>query len=140
MFFFKQFVRVCFKPFFYPVHFVFLWKFFRPVDGYRTLDAGYRVHSRPQLDPYAAQPQVGRMGSAMEISGMQRFVPEPYGLEDDQRSLGYDEPDYGMGPPMHYSTMPRLGHHAPPPRRTGLVQASAFVYLPNKVKKSNADH
>lgn len=93
--------------------------FLRPVDGYRTLDSGYRVHSRPQLDPYAAQPQVGRMGSAMEISGMQRFVPEPYGLEDDQRSLGYDEPDYGMGPPMHYSTMPRLGHHAPPPRRTG---------------------
>uniref|UniRef100_A0A672QAH7 Catenin delta 1 n=1 Tax=Sinocyclocheilus grahami TaxID=75366 RepID=A0A672QAH7_SINGR len=79
-----------------------------PVDGYRTLDSAYRTHSRPQLDPYAAQPQVGRMGSAMEISGMQRFVPEPYGLEDDQRSLGYDEPDYGMGPPMHYSTMPRL--------------------------------
>lgn len=96
--------------------------FSRPVDGYRTLDPGYRVHSRPQLDPYAAQPQVGRMGSAMEISGLQRFVPEPYGLEDDQRSLGYDEPDYGMGPPMHYSTMPRLGHHAPAPRRTGLVQ------------------
>uniref|UniRef100_A0AAR2KD04 Catenin (cadherin-associated protein), delta 1 n=1 Tax=Pygocentrus nattereri TaxID=42514 RepID=A0AAR2KD04_PYGNA len=82
---------------------------YRPVDGYRTLDSGYRVHSRPQLDPYAAQPQVGRMGSALEISGLQRFVPEPYGLEDDQRSLGYDDPDYGMGPPMHYSTMPRLG-------------------------------
>uniref|UniRef100_A0A8C1WV63 Catenin (cadherin-associated protein), delta 1 n=1 Tax=Cyprinus carpio TaxID=7962 RepID=A0A8C1WV63_CYPCA len=81
----------------------------KPVDTYRTLDSAYRTHSRPQLDPYAAQPQVGRMGSAMEISGMQRFVPEPYGLEDDQRSLGYDEPDYGMGPPMHYSTMPRLG-------------------------------
>ncbi|KAM9477030.1 catenin delta-1 isoform 1-T2 [Clarias gariepinus] len=97
---------------------------YRPVDGYRTLDAGYRVHSRPQLDPYAAQPQVGRMGSAMEISGMQRFVPEPYGLEDDQRSLGYDEPDYGMGPPMHYSTMPRLGHHAPPPRRTGSYEGT----------------
>uniref|UniRef100_A0A4W4E905 Catenin (cadherin-associated protein), delta 1 n=1 Tax=Electrophorus electricus TaxID=8005 RepID=A0A4W4E905_ELEEL len=92
---------------------------YRPVDGYRTLDSGYRAHSRPQLDPYAAQPQVGRMGSGLEISGMQRFVPEPYGLEDDQRSLGYDEPDYGMGPPIHYSTMPRLAHahHAPPPRR-----------------------
>uniref|UniRef100_A0AAY5EDQ8 Catenin (cadherin-associated protein), delta 1 n=1 Tax=Electrophorus electricus TaxID=8005 RepID=A0AAY5EDQ8_ELEEL len=91
----------------------------KPVDGYRTLDSGYRAHSRPQLDPYAAQPQVGRMGSGLEISGMQRFVPEPYGLEDDQRSLGYDEPDYGMGPPIHYSTMPRLAHahHAPPPRR-----------------------
>ncbi|XP_072534539.1 catenin delta-1 isoform X2 [Salminus brasiliensis] len=98
---------------------------YRPVDGYRTLDAGYRVHSRPQLDPYAAQPQVGRMGSALEISGLQRFVPEPYGLEDDQRSLGYDEPDYGMGPPMHYSTMPRLAHHAaPPPRRTGSYEGT----------------
>lgn len=33
---------------------------FRPVhpDGYRTLDPNYRSHSRNQLDPYAAQPQV----------------------------------------------------------------------------------
>lgn len=33
----------------------------RPVhpDGYRTLDPSYRAHSRNQLDPYAAQPQVG---------------------------------------------------------------------------------
>ncbi|XP_055060835.2 catenin delta-1 isoform X2 [Misgurnus anguillicaudatus] len=96
---------------------------YRPVDGYRTLDSGFRTHSRPQLDPYMAQPQVGRLGSALEITGaLQRFVPDSYGLEDDQRSLGYDEPDYGMGPPsMHYSTMPRLphGHHPPPPRRTG---------------------
>lgn len=32
----------------------------RPVhpDGYRTLDPSYRAHSRNQLDPYAAQPQV----------------------------------------------------------------------------------
>uniref|UniRef100_A0A8C1WVA2 Catenin (cadherin-associated protein), delta 1 n=1 Tax=Cyprinus carpio TaxID=7962 RepID=A0A8C1WVA2_CYPCA len=83
-----------------------------PSEAYASLNRGTRMDDRyrslrPQLDPYAAQPQVGRMGSAMEISGMQRFVPEPYGLEDDQRSLGYDEPDYGMGPPMHYSTMPR---------------------------------
>uniref|UniRef100_A0A3Q3GV06 Catenin (cadherin-associated protein), delta 1 n=1 Tax=Labrus bergylta TaxID=56723 RepID=A0A3Q3GV06_9LABR len=75
-------------------------------DRYRTLDPNYRALSRNQLDPYAAQPQVGRMGSALELSSIQRFVPEPYGLEDDQRSMGYDEPDYGMGPSMHYSTMP----------------------------------
>uniref|UniRef100_A0A673AFH3 Catenin delta 1 n=1 Tax=Sphaeramia orbicularis TaxID=375764 RepID=A0A673AFH3_9TELE len=82
-----------------------------PVDGYRTLDSGYRAPSRQQLDPYAAQPQVGRgmraMGSAMEM----RYGHGHYGLEDDQRSVGYD--DYGMGPPpMHpggYGTMPRLG-------------------------------
>lgn len=86
------------------------------MDGYRTLDPGYRVPSRQQLDPYAAQPQV-RVGSAMELSGMQRFVAEPYGLEDDQRSLGYDDPDYGMGPPIHYGTAPRLGKGTP--RRVG---------------------
>lgn len=81
------------------------------MDGYRTLDSGYRALSRQQLDPYAAQPQVGRgmraMGSAMEM----RYGHGHYGLEDDQRSMGYDE--YGMGPPpMHpggYGTMPRLG-------------------------------
>lgn len=61
------------------------------------------------------------MGSAMELSAIPRFVAEPYGLEDDQRSLGYDDPDYGMGPPMHYSTVPRnpMGFPHGPPRRTG---------------------
>uniref|UniRef100_A0A8C4H7S2 Catenin delta-1 n=1 Tax=Dicentrarchus labrax TaxID=13489 RepID=A0A8C4H7S2_DICLA len=81
------------------------------VDGYRTLDSGYRAPSRQQLDPYAAQPQVSRgmraLGSALEM----RYGHGHYGLEDDQRSVGYD--DYGMGPPpMHpggYGTMPRLG-------------------------------
>uniref|UniRef100_A0A672IUV4 Catenin delta 1 n=1 Tax=Salarias fasciatus TaxID=181472 RepID=A0A672IUV4_SALFA len=80
-------------------------------DRYRTLDSGYRAPSRQQMDPYAAQPQVSRgmrgMGSAMDM----RYGHGPYGLEDDQRSVGYD--DYGMGPPpMHpggYGTMPRLG-------------------------------
>lgn len=84
---------------------------YRPVDGYRTLDSGYRAPSRQQMDPYAAQPQVSRvmraLGSAMDM----RYGPGPYGMEDDQRSVGYD--DYGMGPPpMHpggYGTMPRLG-------------------------------
>uniref|UniRef100_A0A8C1WVH9 Catenin (cadherin-associated protein), delta 1 n=1 Tax=Cyprinus carpio TaxID=7962 RepID=A0A8C1WVH9_CYPCA len=90
-----------------------------PSEAYASLNRGTRMDDRyrsllvafslDEIKHYRSQPQVGRMGSAMEISGMQRFVPEPYGLEDDQRSLGYDEPDYGMGPPMHYSTMPRLG-------------------------------
>uniref|UniRef100_A0A673VSY7 Catenin delta 1 n=1 Tax=Salmo trutta TaxID=8032 RepID=A0A673VSY7_SALTR len=94
---------------------------YRPADGYRTLDSGYRAISRNQLDPYVAQPQVGRMGSALELSGMQRFVPEPYGLEDDQRSVGYDEADYGMGPAIHYGTVPRnqQAFNHGPPRRTG---------------------
>ncbi|XP_035993043.1 catenin delta-1 isoform X4 [Fundulus heteroclitus] len=96
---------------------------YRPVhpDGYRTLDPSYRAPSRNQLDPYAAQPQVGRMGSAMELSPIPRFVPDPYGLEDDQRSMGYDEADYGMGNPMNYSTMPHnhVYPRGPPPRRAG---------------------
>ncbi|XP_008405914.1 catenin delta-1 isoform X2 [Poecilia reticulata] len=101
---------------------------YRPVhaDGYRTLDPSYRAPSRNQLDPYAAQPQVGRMGSALELSSIPRFVADPYGLEDDQRSIGYDEPDYGMGHPMHYNTMP-LNHafpHGPPPRRTGSYEGA----------------
>ncbi|XP_061625965.1 catenin delta-1 isoform X2 [Phyllopteryx taeniolatus] len=101
---------------------------YRPVhpDGYRTLDPSYRAPSRNQLDPYAAQPQVGRMGSAMELSSIPRFVPEPYGLEDDRRSMGYDEPDYGMGHPVHYSTVPRNHHGFPqgPPRRTGSYEGT----------------
>lgn len=100
---------------------VSVWKMFknvdldlspRPVDGYRTLDSGYRAPSRQQIDPYAAQPQVmsrgmRALGSALEM----RYGQGIYGLEDDQRSVGYD--DYGMGPPpIHpggYGTMPRLG-------------------------------
>ncbi|XP_072240312.1 catenin delta-1 isoform X4 [Leuresthes tenuis] len=101
---------------------------YRPVhpDGYRTLDPSYRAPSRNQLDPYAAQPQVGRMGSAMELSSIPRFVPDPYGLEDDQRSMGFDEPDYGMGHPLHYSTVPR-NHNAylhGPPRRTASYEGT----------------
>ncbi|XP_075892573.1 catenin delta-1 isoform X2 [Nelusetta ayraudi] len=101
---------------------------YRPVhpDGYRTLDPNYRSHSRNHLDSYAAQPQVGRMGSAMELSSIPRFVPEPYGLEDDQRSMGFEDPDYGLGHPVHYSTVPR-NHHAfahGPPRRAGSYEGT----------------
>eukprot|EP00066_Takifugu_rubripes_P021435 XP_011610701.1 PREDICTED: catenin delta-1-like isoform X3 [Takifugu rubripes] len=104
---------------------------YRPVhpvhpDGYRTLDTSYRAHSRNQLDPYAAQPQVGRMGSALELSAIPRFVPDPYGLEDDQRSMGFDEPDYGLGHPLHFSTVPRNHHAFPqgPPRRAGSYEGT----------------
>ncbi|MGH0189816.1 UNVERIFIED_CONTAM: hypothetical protein FKN15_038842 [Acipenser sinensis] len=41
------------------------------------------------------------MGSNLELSRgghPERFVPESYGLEDDQRSLGYEDLDYGLAP------------------------------------------
>uniref|UniRef100_A0A1A7ZCY0 Catenin (Cadherin-associated protein), delta 1 n=1 Tax=Nothobranchius furzeri TaxID=105023 RepID=A0A1A7ZCY0_NOTFU len=109
---------------------------YRPVhpDGYRTLDPSYRAPSRNQLDPYAAQPQVGRS----EMSTIQRFVPDPYGLEDDQRSIGFDEPDYGMSNPVHYSTVPRNhgGFPQGPPRRTGsyegLLDSGGDMYYWNR--------
>lgn len=68
----------------------------------------------------------------MELSAIPRFVPEPYGLEDDQRSMGFDEPDYGLGHPMHYSTVPRNHHAFPhgPPRRTGYAPCVSAATLP----------
>uniref|UniRef100_A0A672ZAD3 Catenin (cadherin-associated protein), delta 1 n=1 Tax=Sphaeramia orbicularis TaxID=375764 RepID=A0A672ZAD3_9TELE len=93
-----------------------------PVVSVETSDDGTtrRTETTVTEEPSGdAEVRVGRMGSAMELSSIQRFVPEPYGLEDDQRSMGYDEPDYGMGHPMHYSTVPRNHHPFPhgPPRR-----------------------
>uniref|UniRef100_A0A8C9Y915 Catenin delta 1 n=1 Tax=Sander lucioperca TaxID=283035 RepID=A0A8C9Y915_SANLU len=74
-----------------------------PSEAYTSLSRGARMDDRYRYIFFVGT-HVGRMGSAMELSSIPRFVPEPYGLEDDQRSMGYDEPDYGMGHPMHYST------------------------------------
>ncbi|RVE75833.1 hypothetical protein OJAV_G00002850 [Oryzias javanicus] len=95
---------------------------YRPVhpDGYRTLDPSFRAPSRNQLDPYGAQPQVGRTGNPMEMSSIPRFVPDPYGLEDDQRSVGYEDSDYGMG-------YPRQNHYGYPrgtPHRTASYEGT----------------
>uniref|UniRef100_H3AB31 Catenin delta 1 n=1 Tax=Latimeria chalumnae TaxID=7897 RepID=H3AB31_LATCH len=72
---------------------------YRPAmsDGYRTLD-GYRAPSRQ--DMYGPQPQV-RVGSHGDLTRLQpeRYYAEPYGLEDDQRSMGYDDIDYGIAIP-----------------------------------------
>uniref|UniRef100_A0A674BBU7 Catenin delta 1 n=1 Tax=Salmo trutta TaxID=8032 RepID=A0A674BBU7_SALTR len=80
---------------------------YRPADGYRTLDSGYRAPSRQQLDPYAAQPQVGRgvrgVGSALELGGMRYAHQAHFGVEDDQRSLGYDDMEYSMCACTQYS-------------------------------------
>ncbi|XP_041029896.1 catenin delta-1 isoform X1 [Carcharodon carcharias] len=80
------------------------------LDGYGSLSRGARVDQRYQpaidgyphrapgrLDVYGAQPQV-RGGSSFNLnqSHPERFLSEPYGLEDDERSVGFDEPDYGL--------------------------------------------
>ncbi|XP_029431776.1 catenin delta-1 isoform X2 [Rhinatrema bivittatum] len=74
-----------------------------PVDG-------YRAHSRQ--DMYGPQPQVRVGGSNANLD---RFHPEPYGLEDDQRSLGYEDLDYGLG--SDYGTARRAGTPSDPRRR-----------------------
>lgn len=71
---------------------------------------GYRAPSRQ--DVYGPQPQVRVGGSSVDLH---RFHPEPYGLEDDQRSMGYDDLDYGMM--SDYGTARRTGTPSDPRRR-----------------------
>ncbi|XP_053133882.1 catenin delta-1 isoform X3 [Hemicordylus capensis] len=72
-------------------------------ERYRPSMDGYRAPSRQ--DVYGPQPQVRVGGSNMDLN---RFHAEPYGLEDDQRSMGYDDLDYGTIPP-DYGTGRRTG-------------------------------
>ncbi|MEQ2203520.1 hypothetical protein XENOCAPTIV_000174 [Xenoophorus captivus] len=90
-------------PMEYPTHTVPRNYHYGPAGGYDDYRGGPPSETYPSLSR-----GVGRLGSAMELSAIPRFVAEPYGLEDDQRSIGYDEPDYGMAHPMHYSTVPPL--------------------------------
>ncbi|XP_059510903.1 ARVCF delta catenin family member b isoform X2 [Stegostoma tigrinum] len=80
---------------------------FVPRDNYRP-DENYTLLGR---NKYAvAQPQVQPDGS-FELSRSQpeRFQPEPYGLEDDHRSLGPDDDGYELDgePEPDYSTAGR---------------------------------
>uniref|UniRef100_A0AAQ6A918 Catenin (cadherin-associated protein), delta 1 n=1 Tax=Amphiprion ocellaris TaxID=80972 RepID=A0AAQ6A918_AMPOC len=113
-------------PMDYPTHTVPRNYHYGPPAGYDDYHAG------PPSETYASLNRgVGRMGSAMELSSIPRFVPEPYGLEDDQRSMGFDEPDYGMGHPMHYSTVPRNHHafpHGPPRTLDGDMSGPGDMY------------
>ncbi|XP_036618268.1 catenin delta-1 isoform X7 [Trichosurus vulpecula] len=79
-------------------------------ERYRPSMEGYRAPSRQ--DVYGPQPQVRVGGSSVDLH---RFHPEPYGLEDDQRSMGYDDLDYGMMP--DYGTARRTGTPSDPRRR-----------------------
>ncbi|XP_004409342.1 PREDICTED: catenin delta-1 isoform 3 [Odobenus rosmarus divergens] len=79
-------------------------------ERYRPTMEGYRAPSRQ--DVYGPQPQVRVGGSSVDLH---RFHPEPYGLEDDQRSMGYDDLDYGMM--SDYGTARRTGTPSDPRRR-----------------------
>ncbi|XP_005660946.1 catenin delta-1 isoform X1 [Sus scrofa] len=79
-------------------------------ERYRPSMEGYRAPSRQ--DVYGPQPQVRVGGSSVDLH---RFHPEPYGLEDDQRSMGYDDLDYGMM--SDYGTGRRTGTPSDPRRR-----------------------
>ncbi|GCC28715.1 hypothetical protein chiPu_0007149 [Chiloscyllium punctatum] len=77
---------------------------FVPRDNYRP-DENYTLLGR---NKYAvAQPQVQPDGSVdLSRSQPERFQPEPYGLEDDHRSLGPDDDGYELDgePEPDYST------------------------------------
>ncbi|XP_010606602.1 catenin delta-1 isoform X4 [Fukomys damarensis] len=79
-------------------------------ERYRPSMEGYRAPSRQ--DVYGPQPQVRVGGSSVDLH---RFHPEPYGLEDDQRSVGYDDLDYGLM--SDYGTARRTGTPSDPRRR-----------------------
>ncbi|XP_058052854.1 catenin delta-1 isoform X6 [Ahaetulla prasina] len=79
-------------------------------ERYRPSVDGYRAPSRQ--DVYGPQPQVRVGGSNMDLN---RFHAEPYGLEDDQRSMAYDELDYGAVP--EYGTARRTGTPSDPRQR-----------------------
>lgn len=79
-------------------------------ERYRPSMDGYRAPSRQEV--YGPQPQVRVGGSNMDLN---RFHAEPYGLEDDQRSVGYDDMDYGLM--SDYGTARRAGTPSDPRRR-----------------------
>lgn len=71
-------------------------------ERYRPSMDAYRAPSRQDI--YGPQPQVRVGGSNMDLN---HFHPESYGLEDDQRSVGFDDVDYGLM--SDYGTARRAG-------------------------------
>ncbi|NWU72111.1 CTND1 protein, partial [Pterocles burchelli] len=79
-------------------------------ERYRPSMDSYRAPSRQDI--YGPQPQVRVGGSNMDLN---HFHPEPYGLEDDQRSVGFEDVDYGLM--SDYGTARRTGTPSDPRRR-----------------------
>ncbi|KAM7089990.1 splicing regulator ARVCF isoform 1-T1 [Ciconia maguari] len=77
-----------------------------PGNSYRPDDGSFTLPSRRDNYGPVAQPQVP-VGSNVDLNRSQpeRFQPEPYGLEDDNRSLGVDDEGYELDP--DYSTVNR---------------------------------
>uniref|UniRef100_A0A8C4PCU0 ARVCF delta catenin family member n=1 Tax=Dromaius novaehollandiae TaxID=8790 RepID=A0A8C4PCU0_DRONO len=77
-----------------------------PGNSYRPEDGSFTLPSRRDNYGPIAQPQVP-VGSNVDLNRSQpeRFQPEPYGLEDDNRSLGVDDEGYELDP--DYSTVNR---------------------------------
>ncbi|XP_072521241.1 ARVCF delta catenin family member b isoform X3 [Salminus brasiliensis] len=76
---------------------------YMPAGGYRMENSYTTLPIRKEDYGHMAQPQVPMGSSTVDLNRSQpeRFQPEPYGLEDDRRSLGPDdeepydlEPDY----------------------------------------------
>ncbi|OXB64036.1 hypothetical protein ASZ78_013462, partial [Callipepla squamata] len=79
---------------------------YMPGNSYRPDDGSFTLPSRRDNYGPVAQPQVP-VGSSVDLNRSQpeRFQPEPYGLEDDNRSLGVDDEGYELDP--DYSTVNR---------------------------------
>ncbi|KAK2522905.1 Arvcf [Columba guinea] len=77
-----------------------------PGSNYRPDDGSFTLPGRRDNYGPVAQPQVP-VGSNVDLNRSQpeRFQPEPYGLEDDNRSLGVDDEGYELDP--DYSTVNR---------------------------------
>uniref|UniRef100_K7F2T3 ARVCF delta catenin family member n=1 Tax=Pelodiscus sinensis TaxID=13735 RepID=K7F2T3_PELSI len=72
---------------------------YMPGNSYRSEDGSFTLPSRRDNYGPIAQPQVPA-GSNVDLNRSQpeRFQPEPYGLEDDNRSLGVDDEGYELDP------------------------------------------
>uniref|UniRef100_A0A673GNY4 Armadillo repeat protein deleted in velo-cardio-facial syndrome homolog n=1 Tax=Sinocyclocheilus rhinocerous TaxID=307959 RepID=A0A673GNY4_9TELE len=80
---------------------------YMPTGGYRP-ENSYTLPIRKDDYGHVAQPQVPMGSSTVDLNRSQpeRFQPEPYGLEDDRRSLGPDDEEpYNLEP--DYSTANR---------------------------------
>uniref|UniRef100_A0A671KC09 Armadillo repeat protein deleted in velo-cardio-facial syndrome homolog n=1 Tax=Sinocyclocheilus anshuiensis TaxID=1608454 RepID=A0A671KC09_9TELE len=80
---------------------------YMPTGGYRP-ENSYTLPIRKDDYGHVAQPQVPMGSSTVDLNRSQpeRFQPEPYGLEDDRRSLGPDDEEpYDLVP--DYSTANR---------------------------------